>query len=315
MVAALVFMMLVLGSLAVAAIPVDILPVFKAPAVQVLTYYQGMPTTSIEKTITNRIERWVNQAAGARLVESRSVPGVSVVKIYFRDEIDPNGALTQVNSLALGTLPTLPPNTLPPVVLPFDPTGTLPLGILTVSNPNLDEAHVKDLARIDVRMMLGSIPGSVAPVVVGGKDRTILVYLDPDKLLARNLSPLDVVRALQEGNLLVTPGTAYFGDNQVLLDTNCMVRNVADLNDLPIRFQSGSNVLLRDIGHAEDSYAIQTSRVRINGRQQVFVPIYRQGGASTLAVSDGVRADIKNMEERSTSSSTNRNTYANRSRR
>jgi CzcA family heavy metal efflux pump len=298
MVAALVFMMLVLGLLAVAAIPVDILPVFKAPAVQVLTYYQGMPSTSIEKTITNRIERWVNQAAGARLVESRSVPGVSVVKIYFRDEIDPNGALTQVNSLALGTLPTLPPNTLPPVVLPFDPTGTLPLGVLTVSNPTLDEAHVKDLARIDVRMMLGTVPGSVAPVVVGGKDRTILVYLDPNKLLARNLSPLDVVRALQDGNLLVTPGTAYFGDNQVLLDTNCMVRNVDELNDLPLRFQADSNVYLRDVGHAEDSYTIQTSRVRVNGKQQVFVPIYRQGGASTLAVSEGVRANIKSMEER-----------------
>src|SRR5215831_11655094 len=141
MVASLVFMMLVLGLVAAFNIPVDILPVFKSPAVQVLTYYQGMPASSVEKTITNRIERWVNQAQGAMLVESKSVPGVSVVKIYFRDDIDPNKALTSTNSLALGTLPTLPPNTLPPVVLPFDPTGTLPLGLLTVENPNLDEAR------------------------------------------------------------------------------------------------------------------------------------------------------------------------------
>ena len=110
------------------------------------------------------------------------MPGVSIVQIYFRDDIDPNAALTLTNSLALGTLPTLPPNTLPPVVLPFDPTGTMPLGILTVSNPHLDEANVKDLARIDVRNMLGAVPGCVAPVVVGGKDRTILIYLDPKKL-------------------------------------------------------------------------------------------------------------------------------------
>src|SRR5437762_12821176 len=116
-----------------------------------------MPAASMEKTITNRIERWVNQAPGARLLESKSVPGVSVVKIYFRDEIDPNSALTLTNSLALGTLPTLPPNTLPPVVLPFDPTATMPLGILTVSNPGLDEARIKDLARIDVRNMLGAV--------------------------------------------------------------------------------------------------------------------------------------------------------------
>src|SRR5271168_3394678 len=110
MVAMLCLMILALGGLATFHIPIDILPVFKAPAVQVLTYYQGMPASSIEKTITNRIERWVNQAPGAARVESKSVPGVSVVKIYFRDDIDSNEALTQVNSLALGTLPTLPPN-------------------------------------------------------------------------------------------------------------------------------------------------------------------------------------------------------------
>src|SRR5436190_3129621 len=219
----LALMIVVVSTVALSSIPVDILPVFKAPAVQVLTYFNGMPANSIEKTITNRIERWVNQAPGARLVESKSVPGVSVVKIYFRDDIDPTAALTLTNSLALGTLPTLPPNTLPPVVLPFDPTGTLPLGLLTVSNPRLDEAHVKDLARIDVRNLLGSIKGVVAPVVVGGKDRTVLVYLDPHKLQARNLSATDIVKTLAEGNLMVSPGTAYFSDNMVMLDTNAMV--------------------------------------------------------------------------------------------
>src|SRR5437667_1531159 len=178
-------MILVLGALAIWSIPVDILPAFKAPAVQVLTYFQGMPASSIEKTITNRIERWVNQSPGVLRIKSKSVPGVSVVRLYFRDDIDPNGALTMTNSLALGTLPNLPPNTLPPVVLPFDPTGTLPLGVLTVSNPRLDEAAIKDLGRIDIRNMLGSVKGSVAPVVVGGKDRTILVYLDPKKLESR----------------------------------------------------------------------------------------------------------------------------------
>jgi multidrug efflux pump subunit AcrB len=298
MVATLVFMMMVLGIVAMFNIPVDILPVFKTPAVQVLTYYQGMPASTVEKTITNRIERWVCQAPGAESVESRSVPGVSVVKIYFRDEIDPNGALTLTNSLALGTLPTLPPNTLPPVVLPFDPTGTLPLGILTVSNARLDEARVKDLARIDVRNMLGAVKGAVAPVVVGGKDRTILIYLDPKRLQDKKLSPLDVVKALQDQNLMVTPGTAYFGPYQMLLDSNALVKEVDDLNDLPVRIDPGNNVYLRDVGHAEDSYAIQTSRVRINGKQQVYVPVYRQGGASSLSVADGTKDHIKYMEER-----------------
>src|SRR5262245_19283349 len=294
----LALLIVVLGAVSLVNIPVDILPVFKAPAVQVLTYYNGMPASSVEKTITNRIERWVGQAPGARLVESKSLPGASVVKVYFREDIDPNAALTLTTSLAQGTLPTLPPNPLPPVTLPFDPTGTLPLGILTVSNPQLSEARVKDLARIDVRNALGGVAGAVAPVVVGGKDRTVLVYVDPQKLEARRLSPLDVVKALQEGNLMVTPGTAYFGDNQVLLDTNAMVEKVEDLNDLPISLTPGDRVYLLDIGHAEDSSAIQTSRVRVNGKRQVFVPIYRQGGASSLAVVAGVKDEKPAIEDR-----------------
>ena len=104
----------VLGSVAIVSIPVDILPAFKVPAVQVLTYYNGMPAASVEKTLTNRVERWVNQSPGVLRIESKSVPGVSVVRLYFRDDIDPNGALTMTNSLALGTLPTLPPNTWTP---------------------------------------------------------------------------------------------------------------------------------------------------------------------------------------------------------
>src|SRR6266446_5605042 len=210
-VAVLAAMILVVGTVALVRIPKDILPVFRAPAVQVMTYYQGMPTASVEKTITNRIERWTDQAAGCQRIESKSTLGVSVVRLYFRDDIDPNGALTQVNSLALGTLPTLPPNTLPPVVLNFDPTATLPLGILSVTSPELDETQLKDLARIDIRNMLGGVPGVVAPAVFGGKDRTILIYIDPRKMEARNLSPLDVVNALRQSNLMVTPGVAKFG--------------------------------------------------------------------------------------------------------
>jgi multidrug efflux pump subunit AcrB len=138
----------------------------------------------------------------------------------------------------------------------------------------------------------------VAPVVVGGKDRTVLVYLDPKKMEARHLSMLDVVGALKQGNMMVTPGIAYFGGNQLLLDTNMMVEKVKELNDLPIRTDPKNSVFLRDIGHAEDSYAIQTSRVHINGRRQVYVPIYRQQGASSLAVAKGVKAKIPYIEER-----------------
>lgn len=286
----------VLGAVALVTIPVDILPQFKTPAVQVLTFFSGMPARSIERTITDRVERWVNQAPGVANVESRSLTGVSVVKLYFQDSIDPSTALTQTTSLTGAAMPYLPTNTLPPVSLPFDATGTLPLGILTVSNPNMAEQEVKDLARVDVRNRLGSVRGCVAPVVVGGKDRSVMVYLQREKLEARNLSPVDVVRALDSGNMMMSPGTAYIGDSQYALDTNAMARTVDELNELPIVFEPGRNILLEDLATAQDDAIIQKSRVRINGRQQVFVPIYRQQGASSLAVADGVKAAIPEMQ-------------------
>ncbi len=304
MVATIVFMILFLGIISLSQIPIDILPVFKSPAVQVITYYQGMPASSIEKTITNRIERWVNQSPGAMLVTSKSVPGVSIVRVYFRDDIDPNGALTMTGQLALGTLPTLPPNTLPPVVLPFDPTATMPLGVLTVSNPYMDEANVKDVARIQVRNALGAVKGCVAPVVVGGKDRTILIYLKPNEMEARHISATDVVEALKKGNMMTTPGIAYFGDNQLLLDSNLMANKINELMDLPIHMEPGNQVFLRDIGEIRDSATIQTSRVRIatketgwEGKRQVYVPIYRQMGASSLAVVNDLKSKLKDIEE------------------
>lgn len=290
-------LIVVAGGVTLSSIPTDILPAFKAPAVQVLTYFNGMPARSVERIITDRIERWVNQSPGVRQVESRSVVGVSVVKLFFRDDIDPTAALTMTNSLALGAMPSLPPNTLPPVVLPFDPTGTLPLGILTVSNPELGEAAAKDLARVQVRNALGRVPGCVAPVVVGGKDRRVMIYLDPKKLEARRLSLVDVVRALDEGNFMATPGTAYFGEDQVALDTNVMMPQVEDFNEMPIRISPTQQILVRDVGRALDASVIQKSRVRVNGRPQVFVPVYRQGGASSLAVTQGLKDEIPRIEK------------------
>ncbi|HVJ68895.1 MAG TPA: efflux RND transporter permease subunit [Caulifigura sp.] len=285
----------VLGAVALVSIPVDILPQFKTPAVQVLTFFNGMPARSIERTITDRVERWVNQAPGVSNVESRSVAGVSVVKLYFQDNIDPSTALTQTNSLTGAAMPYLPTNTLPPVSLPFDPTGTLPLGILTVSNNQMAEQEVKDLARVEVRNRLGGVKGCVAPVVVGGKDRRVMVYLDRQRLEGREMSPVDVVKALDVGNMMASPGAAYIGDSQYALDTNAMARTVEDLNNLPIVFEPGRSILLKDVATAQDDAVIQKSRVRVNGKQQVFVPIYRQQGASSLAVADGVKDAIPEM--------------------
>ena len=184
------------------------------------------------------------------------------------------------------------------MVLPFDPTGTLPLGILAVSgekNSGLDQAALKDLARIDIRNMLGAVKGCVAPAVFGGKDRTILVYVDPQKLQARRLSPMDVVKALEQQNFMTTPGVAKFGGYEFELDSNAMVAAVSDLNDIPIRTDPGNRIYLRDIGYAKDAAAIQTGLVRINGEREVYVPIYRQQGASSVAVIDALKAELPHI--------------------
>ncbi len=157
----------VLGILAVRSIPIDILPVFKSPAVQAFTFYGGMPADGIANDITNRMERWVGQASGTRRQESRSIIGVSIVRNYFEDDVDPNGASTQVNSLALGSIPNLPPGTLPPVVLPFDPTATTPACLVAVDSakPSNNESVLYEVGRYEIRNFIMAIKGANGPVV------------------------------------------------------------------------------------------------------------------------------------------------------
>src|SRR5712664_4654196 len=173
---------LVIGLTAISKLPTDILPTFKTPAVQVVTFYPGMPAEVMEKDITSRLERWTGQANGVARQESRSLTGVSVVRDYFRPEIDPNTAMSQVSSLAISDLYYLPPGTIPPMVMPFDPTATLPLALLSVSSPTLDETKLYDVAYFDLRNRLQGISGVIAPAVYGGRIRRILAYVDRDRL-------------------------------------------------------------------------------------------------------------------------------------
>lgn len=166
-------MIVVLGYVTLSRIPVDILPLFKTPAVQVLTLYPGMPTEIMERDITNRIERWTSQSEGIARQESRTMMGVSVVKDYFRDGTDPNTAFSQVTSYAMSDLYYLPPGTVPPMVMLFDPASPMPTALLAASSDVLDEKESYDLAYFNVRNMLSGSPGVIAPAVFGGKLRGV----------------------------------------------------------------------------------------------------------------------------------------------
>ena len=295
--------LVILGVISAREIPVDILPVFKSPAVQVLTFYGGMPAASIEKDITSRMERWTGQAAGMLRQESRSIVGASIIRNYFRGDVDPNGALTQVNSLASAAIPGLPPGTLPPVILPFDPTGTTPACIVALNSPTQSEAILYDVGRYDVRPMIMGQPGAVAPVVYGGKVRAVMVYLDRKKLEARQLSPVDVMNALDNYNLFLPTGDAKLGSRDYALDSNSMFDLVERMGDIPLRTQHGNAAFVRDVGTPKDASFIQTNIVRIGGakgpsRPQVYIPVFRQLGTSTLKVVDSLKGTIGDFKNK-----------------
>jgi multidrug efflux pump subunit AcrB len=286
----------ILGSIALLSIPVDILPVFKSPAVQVLTFYGGMPAKDMEKAVSLRMEKWTGQAIGMRRQESRSIYGTSIVRNYFQDGSDPNGALTQVNSLALATLPYLPKGTLPPVVLPFDPTSTTPIALIAMSSKTLDEAVLYDVGRLEVRNMVMQNPGAVAPVVMGGKLRAVMVYLRQRDMQAHNLSPADVMSAIEKSTIFFPSGSVKVGHQDIALASNSMIEVVKHMGDIPINPEPGKFGLLKEIADPEDDSFIQTSMVLVNGRKQVYIPVYRQVGASTLSVVDTLKRTLPEIK-------------------
>jgi multidrug efflux pump subunit AcrB len=289
---------LVIGLTALFKLPTDILPTFKTPAVQIVTFYPGMPAEVMEKDITTRLERWTGQSNGIARQEAKSMVGVSVVKDFFREDVDPNTAMSQVTSLAMSDLFYLPPGTIPPMVMPFDPTATIPLCLISVSSPQFDETKLYDVAYFDLRNRLQSITGVIAPAVYGGRLRRILAYVNPLKAQARGLSPLDVINAVRDFNVMIPTGDAKFGALDYQINANGMVPAVAQLNDLPLRVGNGPPTFIRDVAKVEDSHQIQTNIVRVQGKRQVYIPIYRQPGANTIAVVEGIKAQLKPILER-----------------
>jgi CzcA family heavy metal efflux pump len=289
---------LVIGVTAISKLPTDILPTFKTPAVQILTFYPGMPAEIMEKDITTRLERWTGQANGVARQESKSMVGVSIVKDFFREDVDPNTAMAQVTSLAMSDLYYMPPGTIPPMVMPFDPTASIPLALISVSSPTFDETKLYDVAYFDLRNRLQSISGVIAPAVYGGKLRRILAYVDRQKTQSRGLSPLDVINSIRDYNVMIPTGNAKFGALDYQINANGMVATVAELNDLPLSVGSGPPTFIRDVAKVEDANQIQSNIVRVQGKRQVYIPIYRQPGANTIAVVDGIRASLKPILER-----------------
>ncbi len=286
----------ILGILSLVLLPKDLLPSANMPAVQILSFYSGMPVDHVEQDLTYLFERYTGQAVGIQSQESRSLMGVSIVKNYFNSSIDLSNAIAQTGSLVMSVLRKLPPGTQPPLILPFDPMASVPLAMVAVSGENKKQSELQDVGRYWVANAIQGVPGAMAPTVMGGKTRQAIVYLDPAKLRTFDFSPVEVMDKLNKMNTFIPAGDVKIGDYDYQIISNGLVDKLSDLDNYYLRARNGVSVAVRQVGHAEDSNAIQTNLVLIDGKPQVYVPVYRQPGANSLQVVDQVNEAIHRLE-------------------
>jgi multidrug efflux pump subunit AcrB len=287
----------VLGLTSVARMPVDMFPPIHLPVVLVATFYNGMPPEEIGTDITGRFERFFTLASGVDHMESRSLPSVSLIKVYFQSNTDADADVTEISNLALADLRRLPPGTLPPVVLKVD-ASSLPVCLLTVDGPGLNETQLHDYLQFQIRNQIAGIPGATVPPPFGGKYRQVMVYVDPLKLQAHELSPMDVVRATNSSNLILPGGDVRIGPMDYSIYTNSLVPVAKDLDQIPLRTEGDKSVFLSDVGEAVDGSALQYNIVRVNGQKSVYVAVQKQGGdTNTIAVVDGIKKAIQTLRD------------------
>ncbi len=285
----------VVGVSSLSRMPIDMFPAMNIPVVVVATFYSGMPPEQIETDITSRFERFFKLGAGIDHIESRSLPGVSIIKVYFQSNTNPDSDVTTISNLAMAQLRRLPPGTLPPVVLKFD-ASSLPVCLVTFKGEGLNETQLRDLAQFQVRNQISSVPGASVPQPFGGKYRQIMVYTDPYKLEAHQLSLMDVVRSLNTANLILPAGDVQLGPLDFNIYTNSQLRTVGEINELPIKMVGQSPVRIVDIGHTVDGHQIQTNIVRVDGQASVYVPVLKQGGdTNTIDVVNGIKAAVQHL--------------------
>jgi multidrug efflux pump subunit AcrB len=288
-------MTLVIGVALLVRMPVDLFPPINIPVVVVATFYSGMPPEQIENDITLRQERFFTLASGIDHMESRSLPGVSLIKIYFQPGANADSAVSSISNLAAAEMRRLPPGTLPPVVLKFD-ASSLPVCLITLKGEGMNETDLRDIGHYVVRNQVAGVPGASVPSPYGGKYRQIMVYVDPLKLEAHQLSAMDVVRAVNDSNLILPSGDVRIGRRDYNLYANSQIDEMADINAIPLKTIGQTSVMVGDVGEAKDAAQIQTNLVRVDGQRSAYLPVLKQGGdVNTIAVVDGVKKKVASL--------------------
>ncbi|HFC01154.1 MAG TPA: efflux RND transporter permease subunit [Phaeodactylibacter sp.] len=291
-------LVVVMAAVLIPRMAVDILPQFKKSAMQVLTLYPGMPAEVVEKDITSRMERWTGQSPGIEKQLSKSIMGVSVVTNFYGEDVDPAEAMANTSAYAMSDMYYQPPGTLPPMVQPFDPTASKPLMLLTVSSDQRSGKELYGLAYYNLRQMLSGVKGIVAPAAYGGSKRRVYIFVDPAKLEAFGISMTQVNDAIQKNTTMIPSGIAKIGDTNYGIDAKGMIVDVKDFNDIVVTYKNGAPIFIKDLGEASDASAIQTNIARVDGNEQVYLPIFKRPGANTIASVNAVRNAIPQLKNR-----------------
>ena len=286
---------IIIGALAVLRTPTDIFPAIRVPVIGVAWSYNGLSPDEMAGHVITPYERVVMTTVdGIQHIESQSLPGIGIVKIYFHHGVDIRTALAQVTSISQTILKQMPPGVTPPLIVDYD-ASTVPVLQVATSSKSLGEQKILDLTQNFMRPVLATIPGIAIPYPYGGKVRQIQVDLDPKAMQARGLSASQVAAAIARQYQILPTGSVRIGGSQYTVRLNDETRTVAALNDLPIKVVDGATIYLHDVGYVRNGSPPQKNVVHVDGRRSVLTPILKTGGGSTLAVVRGVERDLPRL--------------------
>ncbi|MDA1015075.1 MAG: efflux RND transporter permease subunit, partial [Planctomycetota bacterium] len=288
-----------LGLAVVPKMTIDILPDFEKPVVVSFFSYPGLPTMDMEKSVTSRVERALTLAGRIEHQESRTVPGASVIKVFFQPGTNPSSAMNDIVNLEASDMFHLPPGIEWPFTLRSEPSN-LPVVLAAISGDSLSETELYKIGYYAVRNKMGGLKGVQIPHPFGGKFRQMMVYVDPEKLRSHHLSAPDVVEALRKANLVLAGGSAKLNDTEYLVHPINTLPVEKDIENVPIAVRDGKTIFIRDVGYAKDDAAIQYNIVRVNGKRSVYCPLLREPGENTIEVVDriyeGIATEVPKMK-------------------
>jgi multidrug efflux pump subunit AcrB len=289
-------LILLMGTMSVTRMIVDIFPTIDIPVVMVVWNYPGLPTEDMERRVVFITERaYSTTVNGIQRIESQSIPGTGLLKVYFQPGTDIGGAIAQISSVNNSILRSAPPGMQPPAVIQFN-ASNVPVVQMTLSSNNLSEQQIYDYSLNFIRVKLFTIPGLSTPGPFGGKSRQINVALDQNKLVAKGFSPVDVVNALQASNVIVPAGVARLGEREYNVQMNSSPTSVERFNQLPLGAFNGVPVTLGDVATVSDSFAVQANIVHVNSKRAVYLAILKHADASTVAVVDAAREVLPQIQ-------------------